>query len=95
MKKTNKLRRWLRLLLPRLVRHWGYALIPITEIERMESDAESHYMAMRRKPHVTKNAKAYFNGVADHASKTAHRLRENYLPNSAVHSPCKDDDATR
>ena len=72
----------MRLLLPRLVRRFGYVLIPVSEIERMESDAESHYQAMRRKPYVTKSARAYFNGVADHASKSAHRLRKNYLPNT-------------
>ena len=71
--------------LHRLVRHlaarFGYVLMPITEIERMESDAESYYVAMKRKPYITKSAKAYFNGVADYSSKSAHRLRGKYLPN--------------
>ena len=60
----------------------GYVLLPISEIERMESDAQSYYVAMKRKPYVTKSAKAYLNGVADYSSKTAHRLREKYLPNA-------------
>ena len=47
----------------------------------MESDAESYYVAMKRKPYVTKSAKAYLNGVADYSSKCAHRLRGKYLPN--------------
>jgi len=72
--------------LARLVRlvaaRGGYVLLPISEIERMESDAESYYVAMKRKPYVTKSAKAYFNGVADYSSKSAHRLREKYLPNA-------------
>jgi hypothetical protein len=62
----------------------GYVLLPISEIERMESDAESYYVAMKRKPYVTKSAKAYFNGVADYSSKSAHRLREKYLPNKEL-----------
>jgi hypothetical protein len=33
-------------------------------------------------PYVAKSAKAYFNGVADYSSKSAHRLREKYLPNA-------------
>ena len=60
----------------------GYVLLPISEIERMESDAESYYLAMKRKPYVTKSAKAYFNGAADCSSKSAHRLRKKYLPNA-------------
>jgi hypothetical protein len=80
-----KLKRLWAVALPRLVRQLaasrGYVLLPITEIERMESDAESCYLAMKRKPYVTKSAKAYFNGVADYSSKSAHRLREKYLPN--------------
>jgi hypothetical protein len=83
-----KLKRLWAVVLPRLVRQFvlrrGYVLIPVSEIRRMEDDAESHYTAMRRKPYVTKSARAYFNGGADHASKTAHRLRENYLPNANV-----------
>jgi hypothetical protein len=83
---NSKLKRKTPVGQPRLVRllaaRFGYALIPISEIERMESDAESHYAAMQRKCYVTKSAKAYFNGVADHASKSAHRLREKYLPNT-------------
>jgi len=59
-------------------------MIPITEIERMESDAENYYLAMKRKPYVTKSAKAYLNGIADYSSKTAHRLREKSLPNASV-----------
>jgi hypothetical protein len=86
-----KLKRLWAVALPRLVRQLaarrGYVLLPITEIERMESDAESYYLAMKRKPYVTKSAKAYFNGVADYSSKSAHRLREKYLPNAATHAP--------
>ena len=81
-----KLKRLWAVALPRLVRLFaarcGYVLLPISEIERMESDAESYYLAMKRKPYVTKSAKAYFNGVADYSSKSAHQLREKYLPNA-------------
>lgn len=64
-------------LVNRIVRHFGYALIPVWEIERMERDAESSYKSM--KADFEERGKGYFNGIGDHASKTALRLRERYM----------------
>ncbi len=72
------LARLVRLLAARL----GYALIPISEIERMESEATDHYRVTRGRM-ATKSSRAYFNGLADYGSKTAHRLRTKYLPNES------------
>lgn len=79
-----KLKRLWAVALPRLVRQLvarrGYVLLPITEIERMESDAANYYRAMKGGI-FDETGIGYFNGLADHASKTATQLREKYLPN--------------
>ena len=62
--------------LNRLVRRFGFILLPISEIERMEQDAEDWYPLVRRE-----KTGSYFNGLADYASKKALLLRERYLPN--------------
>lgn len=76
--------------LARLVRLFaarcGYVLLPISEIERMEEDAASYYRAMKGGI-FDETGIGYFNGLADHASKTAIQLREKYLPNSNLSQP--------
>jgi len=87
-----KLKRLWSVALPRLVRQLaarrGYVLLPITEIERMEEDAASYYRAMKGGI-FDETGIGYFNGLADHASKTAIQLREKYLPNASVEARTK------
>lgn len=66
--------------LARLVRHFGFVLLPISEIERMESDAAGSYEVMKRNGISERNA-GYFNGLADRGSKTATQFRQRYMSN--------------
>ncbi len=72
-------RRWL----DAVVRHFGYVLLPVREIERMESDAAGNYEVMKR-PGISERNAGYFNGLADHGSKTAAKIRERYMPKSRI-----------
>ena len=78
----NKTQSVARRLLHAVVRHFGYVLLPIREIERMESDAVGSYEVMKR-PGISERNAGYFNGLADHGSKTAAQFRERYMPNES------------
>lgn len=65
----------------RFVRQFGFVLLPICEIERMDYEGRCAYAAMK-KPDRPERDIGYFNGIADHASKTALQFRERYLPNT-------------
>lgn len=56
---------------------FGYVLIPIAEIERMEDDAAASYSVTKR-PGISERNKGYFNGLGDYSSKTASRFRSRY-----------------
>ena len=42
------------------------------------------YASMRHKDNADERSRGYFNGLADAFSKTAHDLREKYLPNVEI-----------
>lgn len=62
----------------RLCLRFGHLLIPVAVAERLESDEKS-YIATKRKQ-VCDFERGYFNGLSDHAGKTAETLRR-YQPN--------------
>jgi hypothetical protein len=62
----------------RLVRRFGFVLLPISTIERMDYEGRCAYAAMK-KPERTERDIGYFNGLADCYSRTAHDLRERHL----------------
>jgi hypothetical protein len=72
--------------LRRLVRHvayyYGYVVVPISELDRMESDAKSDLAAAWKKSDP--RTSGYFQGMSDYASKKAIQLREAYLPNAKL-----------
>ena len=63
-----------------IVLHFGFILLPVEEIERMEHDANGDYKYMHH-PQLTPQDKGYFNGLADYASKKATQLRNAYMQN--------------
>ena len=65
-------------ILARWVRHFGYALVPVAEIEHVEEDGRELYSEMAGRP-AGSTDRAYWNGMADYASKLAHKLRSKYL----------------
>lgn len=65
--------------LRRVVRPFGFVVIPIEEINWIEQDGIDYYHAMK-KPNVGIKDRAYFNGLADYASKKSKQLRDKYLP---------------
>lgn len=73
---SNRASGWLH----RMFGIFGYAIIPIREIEQLEKDSVSDYEVMKREG-ISERNKGYFNGLADMASKTAHRWRALYIPN--------------
>jgi hypothetical protein len=77
--KDNRASGWLH----RMFGIFGYAIIPIREIEQLEKDSVSDYEVMKRYG-ISEINKGYFNGLADMASKTAHRWRALYIPNAEV-----------
>ena len=64
--------------LNRFVRRFGFVLLPISTIERMDYEGRCAYAAMK-KPGRTERDIGYFNGLADCYSRTAHDLRERHL----------------
>ena len=89
MKALKLLAAFLRGSLHRLVGRFGYVLIPTQELTNMERSAERYYATMKRRGMTERDA-GYFNGLADHASKTATELRERYSPNSSNSCPSND-----
>lgn len=69
-----------------VVLHFGFILLPVEEIERMEHDANGDYKYMLH-PQLSPQDKGYFNGMADYASKKATQLRNAYMQNPAVTGP--------
>ena len=65
--------------LRRIVRPFGLVVIPIEEINWIEQDGIDYYRVMK-KPDVGIKDRAYFNGLADYASKKSKQLRDKYLP---------------
>ena len=63
-----------------VVLHFGFILLPVEEIERMELDANGDYKYMHN-PQLSPQDKGYFNGLADYASKKASQLRNAYMQN--------------
>lgn len=64
-----------------VVLHFGFILLPVEEIERMEHDANGDYKYMHH-PQLSPQDKGYFNGLADYASKKATQLRNAYMQNA-------------
>lgn len=64
-----------------VVLHFGFILLPVEEIERMEHDANGDYKYMHN-PQLSPQDKGYFNGLADYASKKAAQLRNAYMQNA-------------
>jgi len=62
-----------------IVRSFGLVVIPIAEINHMESDGIRHYKNMPKDGKGTQDY-GYFNGLADYSSKKSKQLREKYLP---------------
>ena len=75
-----------RVLLQRLVRRFGFVLLPIAEINRIEQDG-IEYMRAREKHKYGTEDHGYFSGLADYASKKSTELRNRYLPNVAISQP--------
>jgi hypothetical protein len=67
--------------LERLVRRFGFVLIPIAEINRIEQDGID-YMRARAKHKYGTEDHGYFAGLSDYASKKSEELRTRYLPNT-------------
>ena len=67
-----------------VVLHFGFILLPVEEIERMELDANGDYKYMHN-PQLSPQDKGYFNGLADYASKKATQLRNAYMQNVTAH----------
>lgn len=70
--------RWLA----RLVRHFGYVLIPTHEIDRLDYEGRCAYAYRDGAQNLSERDSGYFNGLGDCYSKTAYNLRERYLPNA-------------
>jgi hypothetical protein len=65
-----------------ILRKCGYLLIPFDELFDMERTGRESYRAMKKQQ--TDKDYGYFNGIADHASKTALLWRQKYLsPNAS------------
>jgi len=69
-----------------VVLHFGFILLPVEEIERMELDANGDYKYMHN-PQLSPQDKGYFNGLADYASKKATQLRNAYMQNPTGQPP--------
>ncbi len=69
----------------RVARSFGFMLIPIQEVRKMEGDAAGYYKAMQR-PRMEDRDRGYFNGLADGLSKTSLHLRKNYLTKKHEHT---------
>jgi len=63
-----------------VVLHFGFILLPVEEIERMEHDANGDYKYMHH-PQLSPQDKGYFYGMAVYASKKATQLRNAYMQN--------------
>jgi hypothetical protein len=64
-----------------ILRKCGYLLIPFDELFDMERTGRESYRAMKKQQ--TDKDYGYFNGIADHASKTALLWRQKYLSPNA------------
>lgn len=63
----------------RMVRRFGWVILPMREIEIMEQDSREYYPVMYRDG-ISERNRGYFNGCADYAGKKATQLRERYVP---------------
>ena len=61
-----------------ILRYIGVCVIPMTEIVFMENEAADGYRYMNQ-PDLSSRDMGYFNGLADHASKTVDRFQYLYL----------------
>lgn len=78
-----KARRAPAFLLQRLVRRFGFVLLPIAEINRIEQDGIDNARARKKHKYGTEDH-GYFAGLSDYASKKSEDLRTRYLPNNEV-----------
>ena len=69
-----KIPRFIRITL----RRFGYILLPISEIAKMESDSIYDYRYMKN-PKLSPVDKGYFNGLADYASRKASDFKIRYM----------------
>jgi hypothetical protein len=56
-----------------ILRFLGFIIIPVEYFETMQLEAKDSYEAMKRKGMPERDI-GYFNGIADHASKTASKF---------------------
>ncbi len=71
-----------RLICRALVRHFGRVIIPVAEIDRMEYEGRCAYAYREGSANLSDRDSGYFNGLGDCYSKTAHQLRQRYMPNT-------------